>query len=95
MAISIRDIIRSELPRGYTGSSGTGGMVAIGDSAPPTGNNGALWFNSDEARGYVEYNNTWVELSPTVLPQPEQNPEVKTITFDDNTVQTTAYTPPP
>ena len=31
---------------------------------------GGLWFNSEEGRLYVNYNNTWIDASPTVIPPP-------------------------
>jgi hypothetical protein len=43
--------------------------VTIGDTAPAL-DNGKLWFNSEEGRTYVRYNNQWVDANPTVLPLP-------------------------
>jgi hypothetical protein len=65
----------------------TGVVATIGDTAP-TLVNGALWFNSEEARTYVRYNNQWVDASPTVLPLPvDVNKLVNgenTVTLDEN-----------
>lgn len=33
----------------------------------PTLTTGAIWFNSEEGRLYINYNNTWVEASPTQI----------------------------
>jgi hypothetical protein len=69
---------------------------------------GNLWFNSDDGRGYVKYNNQWIEFCPPVIPNPAtylgnltidgaENstlyfPPGGAIVFGDDTVQTTAYT---
>jgi hypothetical protein len=53
--------------------------------------NGKLWFNPVEGRMYVEYNGQWVDASPTVLAPPDVNPTVESLTFNDATVQTTAW----
>jgi hypothetical protein len=62
--------------------------IYIGNNAPnlPQGH---LWFDSDEGRAYINYDgNTWVDLSPAVMP----NPDIfaNTITFPDGSIQTTA-----
>lgn len=36
-------------------------------TSPPTLTQGALWFNSDEGRLYINYNNAWVDASPTEI----------------------------
>ena len=62
--------------------------IYIGNSAPDLPQ-GHLWFDSDEGRAYINYDgNTWVDLSPAVMP----NPDIfaNTITFPDGSVQTTA-----
>jgi hypothetical protein len=58
------------------------------DNAPE---NGKLWFNTQEGRMYVEYNGQWVDASPTVLAPPDVNPTVESVTFNDATIQTTAW----
>ena len=64
-------------------------LVVDSDTAPETG---VLWFNSTEGRMYVKYMDQWVDASPTVLPPPDTDPDVNSITFSDATVQTTAWT---
>jgi hypothetical protein len=39
-------------------------------TAPVSSPNGQLWFNSVEGRAYIKYQDVWVDLSPTVIPQP-------------------------
>ena len=63
--------------------------VPSSEAAPGAG---LLWFNPVEARMYVKYNNQWVDASPTVLPEPDTNPTLESVTFNDATVQTTAWT---
>jgi hypothetical protein len=74
----------------YTGQAGGNITVARQDTAP-SASNGTLWFNTQEARMYVKYNNQWVDASPTVLTPPDTNPAVESVTFNDATVQTTAW----
>lgn len=57
-------------------------------TAPTTG---ILWFNNVEGRVYIRYNDQWVDASPTVLPVPDTNPTLESVTFNDNTKQTTAW----
>ena len=57
-------------------------------TAPSTG---LLWFNPVEARMYVRYNNQWIDANPTILPPPDINPTLESVTFNDATVQTTAW----
>ena len=40
-------------------------------STSPTRVDGQLWYNSEEGRTYVKYNDQWVDASPTVIPPPE------------------------
>jgi hypothetical protein len=40
-------------------------------STAPTRHNGQLWFNSEEGRTYIKYNDQWVDASPTIVPAPE------------------------
>lgn len=62
--------------------------VPASETAPTTG---LIWFNSIEARMYVKYNNQWVDASPTVLPEPDNTPTFESVTFNDASVQTTAW----
>ena len=39
-------------------------------STAPTRVEGQLWFNTDDGRGYIRYDNTWMDLSPTEVPPP-------------------------
>jgi hypothetical protein len=85
----------------------TANTVHIGQT-PIVKGDGNLWFNSDDGRGYVKYNDQWIEFSPTVIPNPSvylgnltidgaENstlyfPPGGAIVFGDDTVQTTAWT---
>jgi hypothetical protein len=60
-------------------------------STAPTRVDGQLWFNSEEGRTYIKYNGQWVDASPTVLAPPDTNPTLESVTFNDATVQTTAW----
>ena len=40
-------------------------------STAPTRANGQLWFNSEEGRTYIKYNDAWVDANPTQIPSPE------------------------
>ena len=62
-----------------------------GDTPPLGATDGRLWFKSDEARLYIMYGNQWIDASPTVVPPPMTTPVVESITFNDDTVQTTAW----
>lgn len=67
-------------------------VINIGDTAPDSVDSGTPWFNSTDARLYIKYNNQWVDASPVILPIPEPDIEVQTITFNDQSRQTTAWT---
>ena len=67
------------------------GSVVISDTAPAATTPGSQWFNTVEARTYVAYNEQWVDSSPTVLAPPDTNPALESVTFNDSTVQTTAW----
>jgi hypothetical protein len=67
------------------------GTVIISDTAPEP-SDGVQWFNTQEARTYVAYNEQWVDASPTVLAPPDTNPTLESVTFNDATTQTTAWT---
>ena len=68
------------------------GAVVISDTAPAATTPGSQWFNTVEARTYVAYNEQWVDASPTVLAPPDTNPTLESVTFNDATIQTTAWT---
>jgi hypothetical protein len=67
------------------------GAVVISDTAPAATTPGSQWFNTVEARTYVAYNEQWVDSNPTVLAPPDTNPTLESVTFNDNTTQTTAW----
>jgi hypothetical protein len=79
--------------KGEVGPKGDAGdaLVPIDDSAPDTVT-GTLWFNTEENRIYIKYNNQWVDASPIVIPPPDPNLEVNSIEFNDASIQTTAWT---
>ena len=85
-----RDNGKIEFPDGTLQETAWTGIV-LQDTAP-TADNGSLWFNTQEARMYVKYNEQWVDSSPTVLAPPDTNPTLESVTFNDNTTQTTAWT---
>jgi hypothetical protein len=72
-----------------TAFTGFPDLVVAEETAPSTG---ILWFNTSEARMYIKYNEQWVDASPTVLAPPDTNPTLESVTFNDATVQTTAWT---
>ncbi len=63
--------------------------VNVSDEAPVITSEGQQWFNSVDGRTYVSYQNTWVDASPVVTPDPDIS--ANTITFPDGSVQTTAF----
>ena len=85
----------------------TANTVYIGET-PLIKADGNLWFNSDDGRGYIKYNDQWIEFCPPVIPNPATYlgnltidgvnnstlyfPPGGAIVFGDDTVQTTAYT---
>lgn len=65
----------------HTASGGGGNTsIIISDTAPLDVTAGSVWFNSIEARAYIYYDSTWVDLSPTVLPPPN---DTSTVTISD------------
>lgn len=46
-------------------ASGAGGLV-VSETAPSSPEVGSMWFNSAEAKTYLYYDSTWVELSPAI-----------------------------
>lgn len=78
---------------GFSGTSGFSGINGVDtiprQDTPPT--NGTLWFNTVEGRMYIKYSDVWVDASPLVMPQPDPDIDVSSITFADASVQTTAF----
>jgi hypothetical protein len=72
-----------------TAFTGLPDLVVAEETAPETG---ILWFNTNEARMYIKYNEQWVDASPTVLTPPVTELDINSVTFNDATVQTTAWT---
>jgi hypothetical protein len=72
-----------------TAFTGFPDLVVAEETAPETG---ILWFNTNEARMYIKYNEQWVDASPTVLTPPVTELDINSVTFNDATVQTTAWT---
>jgi hypothetical protein len=46
-------------------ASGAGGLV-VSETAPTSPEVGSMWFNSSEAKTYVYYDSSWVEITPAV-----------------------------
>lgn len=57
-----------------------GGGVIVSDTAPTSASNGQLWFNSTNAKTYVRYDSTWVEVGA----QPVQQAAVQTDVYLSN-----------
>jgi hypothetical protein len=68
------------------------GSVVISDTAPEATTPGSQWYNSVEGRTYIAYNGVWVDAAPLMMPAPDSNIDVVSITFPDASVQTTAFT---
>ena len=75
----------------YTGQTGSNTVVTVSDTAP-TATTGTQWFNTVEGRTYIAYNGVWVDASPLMMPAPDTDIDVVSITFPDASVQTTAFT---
>jgi hypothetical protein len=74
---------------GVVTASGSVITVARQDT-PPSAANGTLWYNTLEGRLYIKYSNAWVDAAPLMMPAPDTDIDVASITFPDATVQTTA-----
>ena len=61
-------------------------------STAPTRVDGQLWFNTLEGRLYIKYSDAWVDAAPLMMPAPDTDIDVASITFPDASVQTTAWT---
>jgi len=57
--------------------------VTIANTAPALGN-GGVWWNSVDGRAYVKYANAFIDLSPSLVPDPTTY--VGNVSFDDITV---------
>lgn len=57
-----------------------GGGVVVSDTAPTSAPSGQLWFNSTNAKTYVRYDSTWVEVGA----QPVQQAAVQTDVYLSN-----------
>jgi hypothetical protein len=76
---------------GVVTSSGSVTTVVRQDT-PPNAGNGTLWFNTVEGRLYIKYSDAWVDAAPLMMPAPDTDIDVVSITFPDGSTQTTAYT---
>jgi hypothetical protein len=47
-----------------TGTEFVGGVARISQDAPATGESSELWWNADNGRLYIRYNDQWVDASP-------------------------------
>jgi hypothetical protein len=84
------DPLSGEVTYAATNRSGSS-TVARQDTAP-TAVDGTLWFNTVEGRLYIKYNDTWVDAAPLMMPAPDTDIDVESITFADASVLTSAYT---
>jgi hypothetical protein len=71
---------------------GGGSSTVVRQATPPTASNGTLWFNTLEGRLYIKYRDAWVDAAPLMMPAPDTDIDVASITFADASVQTTAFT---
>jgi hypothetical protein len=68
--------------------------VAVSDTAPDANvSEGNLWYNSLDGRTYVSYSGQWVDSNPLVAQPIPQDLDLNSVTFNDLSVQTTAFTP--
>jgi len=58
--------------------------VTISNTAPALGT-GGVWWNSVDGRAYVKYNNQFIDLSPSLVPDPTTY--VGNVVFDDMTIE--------
>ena len=76
---------------GITFSDGTfqnSASLQVGDTAPASA--GVLWFNTEDARLYVNNGNVWQDASPSLVPGNMVAWTNDSIEFPDDSVQTTA-----
>jgi len=69
-----------------------GNVTIVQQDTAPTASNGELWFNTVEGRLYIKYSNQWIDAAPLIMPVPDTDIDVVSITFADASVQTTAFT---
>ena len=70
----------------------SGGVTTIArQDTPPTAANGTLWYNTLEGRLYIKYSDVWVDAVPLMMPAPDTDIDVVSITFPDASVQTSAF----
>jgi len=60
----------------------------ISETNPGNLVDGKIWFDSNEGRAFVMYNQQWVDMNPQIAPNPDMY--ANSITFSDGTVLTTA-----
>lgn len=58
--------------------------TTISNTAPAIGN-GSIWWNSVDGRAYVKYNGQFIDLSPSLVPDPTTY--VGNVVFDDQTIE--------
>jgi hypothetical protein len=58
--------------------------VIISNTAPAVGN-GVVWWNSVDGRAYIKYNSQFIDLSPSLIPDPTTY--VGNVVFDDMTIE--------
>ena len=51
----------------YENSTGSGANVTVDTTPPVVNSTGSLWWDTEDGRLYLRYNNTWVDASPTTL----------------------------
>jgi hypothetical protein len=50
----------------YETSTGSGANVTVDTQPPIVNSTGSLWWDTEDGRLYLRYNNTWVDASPTI-----------------------------
>lgn len=58
----IKENVERPIPTGYTGTTGTDIGIAMSTTAPSEVIDGTMWFNSEEGKMYVRFNNAWIGL---------------------------------
>ena len=66
----------------YTGE--TNSKVIVSDTPPANVEQGVVWFNSQQGRTYVKYNDQWVDSSPQIVPPDPANPFDQDLNTTDN-----------
>jgi hypothetical protein len=52
----------------YETTTGSGANVTVDTTPPIVNRTGSLWWDSEEGRLYLRYNNSWVDASPAIPP---------------------------